>query len=190
MGNGPQGRQLADMPDWTLAKTQKRGRGDDQKEEEKYRRTRQAVEELPTKFRRSKEANEQRPSMLFDRVYERQDLTEATANAIAAAYNFANRQPTGGWRVDLAVGSLLQHMGWGQVADKDLADAVDAMGDGHIMRVLEGAHSVQMQHSCIEIGSGATDTRPVQRYKQHDRSPPRSMRRGGSRYERLEEEDL
>ena len=190
-GKELQGKQLADVPDWCLAKTHKRGRGEDQEEEERYRKTRMAVEELPGKFRRSKDANEQRHGMLFDRVFERQDLSEATANAIGAAYDFANGQPNGGWRVTLASASLLTHMGMGQIADQDLADAVDAMGDGHIMRMPEGSHAVQMQHSCIEIGSGVSGARPVvQRYRQQGRSPPRSAPRGRGRFEDLEEEDL
>lgn len=87
-------------------------------------------------------------------------------------------------------------MGMGLIADRDLADAVDALGDGYIMRVPAGCHTVQMQHCCIEVGSGASNARPVQRYKQQGRSPPRGPQQGRSRsplrgrYDDLGEEDL
>ena len=82
-------------------------------------------------------------------------------------------------------------MGMDQVADQDLADAVGALGDGYILRVLdESSHVVQMQHCCIEVGSGASNTRPVQQYRQQGRSPPRSAPRGRGGYVDLGEEDL
>ena len=191
-------RQLADVPDWCLAHTHKRGRGEDQEEGERYRETRHAVEGLPRKFRRSKDANEQRHGMLFDRIDERQDLSDATVNAIGGAYDFANKQPNGGWRVNIATASLLTHMGMGQIADQDLADAVEALGDGYIMRMPEGAQTVQMQHCCIEVGSGSSsNAKPAQRYKQTTRSPPRGTQQArsrspprGGRYEELGEESL
>ena len=190
-GRPPQARQLSDMPDWTLAKTQKRGRGHDQEEEEgeANRLTRQAMEEAPSKFRRSKDRKEQREGVLFDRVMERQDLSVATSNAVAAAYDYANR--IGGWRTNLASAALLQHMGMGRVADQDLADAVEALGDAYILRVQdEGSHVAQMQHCCIEAGSGSSSARPAQQYRQQGRSPPRGAPVGQGRYMDLGEEEL
>ena len=196
---GLQERSLADVPDWMLAKTQKRGRGEDQEEEERYGKTRQAMERVPEKFRRSKDRHEQRHGMLFDRVFARQDLTYETANAIGAAYDFANNQPNGGWRTNLATASLLVQMGHGVIEDRDLAEAVYALADGHILRMPMGeSHMVQMQHCCIEIGSGsAPNAKPVQRYKQTTRSPPRGAQQArsrspprGGRYVDLGEEEL
>ena len=196
---GLQERSLADVPDWMLAKTQKRGRGEDQEEEERYGKTRQAMERVPEKFRRSKDRHEQLNGMLFDRVFARQDLSYETANAIGAAYDFANNQPNGGWRTNLATASLLVQMGHGAIEDRDLAAAVYALADGHILRMPVGeSHMVQMQHSCIEIGSGsAPNAQPVQRYKQTTRSPPRGAQQArsrspprGGRYVDLGEEEL